>query len=393
MRFGTITCLASVLLSACAAGPRPDNAPGGAWMPEQMLVSAVDQCTSQPTFLPALPALDRVDSPVALRLASGDRVRLRIIGDDDRISGTYVLGDGGALNLPGVGRVDAQGLSLAQLEVQLRALLVQQNIVQPLRNAVQLQLVESAGVSVAVSGAVFQPGTVRAGERQRDARVGQSEGLASGDANVGRSVATALRAAGGVRPDADIRRIGLIRGGRLAVLNLQAGHDGAAPGDVLLTAGDRLIVPSTGCFDADLVRPSLVTTPGIRVFMSNLARSANNNAGAAIGNETTSLPYGTRLTQGMFALNCVGGSAMNAKRKVILISRNPMTGQSVVVERKVEELVRNADRDDYDPYLMPGDALACYDSRWMNFRDAMGLVTDAVSSVTPVILLEEALSN
>jgi hypothetical protein len=74
---------------------------------------------------------------------------------------------------------------------------------------------------------------------------------------------------------------------------------------------------------------------------------------------------------------------MNAGRKVILISRNPINGQSIVTERAVEKLIRRADRDAYNPYLMPNDALACYDSAFMNFRDALGLITD---TATPALI-------
>ena len=55
------------------------------------------------------------------------------------------------------------------------------------------------------------------------------------------------------------------------------------------------------------------------------------------------------------------------------------------------QLVREANRDALNPYLMPGDAIACYDSRWTNFREAVGLVTDAVNTATPAILLDSAL--
>ena len=125
--------------------------------------------------------------------------------------------------------------------------------------------------------------------------------------------------------------------------------------------------------------------------MSNLSRPANNNAGAAVGKDATSLPYGTRLLQGLVSMNCVGGSAMNAGRRAVLISRNPINGRSVVIERAVERLVRDAGRDDSDPYLMPGDAIACYDSRWMNVQDAVALVGSAASVATPAILLRSSL--
>ena len=157
------------------------------------------------------------------------------------------------------------------------------------------------------------------------------------------------------------------------------------------TAGDRVIVPSRSCFDADLARPTPLTPPGIRVYMSNLTRSANNNAGAGIGKDTTSLPYGTRLLQALVAANCVGGSYMQSDRRAVLISRNPINQRSVVIERDIEKLVRGADRDAYDPFLMPGDAIACYDSRWTNLSEAIGMVSQGVSTVTPAILLDNAL--
>lgn len=387
-----ILAIAASLLGGCVAGHAPANYKGAAWMPQQRAQSATYGCSHTPTALPAIPTA-HLAHPVGHLLAPGDRLRLDVMGDVDRMSGVYVIGDDGHLQVHGLGRISAIGLSQEDLENRLRTQLVAQDIVRPMRNAVRINVIESAGVSIAVSGAVFNPGSVRVGERIPENRIGQSEGAAFGDANVGRSVATALRAAGGVRPDADIRQIGLVRHDRMMVLDLRASHDGTSVGDILLASADRLIVPSTGCFDPLLARPSLVTQPGIRVHMSNLTRPANNNAGAAIGERTGSLPYGTRFLQGLVAMNCVGGSAMNSGRRAVLISRNPMTGQSVVVEREVEELVRHANRDDLDPYLMPGDALACYDSRWMNFRDAVSLVSNAASSLTPAVLLEQAVSN
>lgn len=381
----------AALLGGCVAGHAPANYEGAAWMPQQRAVTAA-ACAHAPTALPAITPAAMLE-PVGLLLAPGDRLRLDVMGDEDVLSGVYVISDDGHLRINGIGRFSVNGLTREDAEQRLYTQLVAQRLVRPLRNAVRMNVLESAGVSVAVSGAVFSPGSVRAGERNPENRIGQSEGAAHGDANVGRSVSTALRAAGGVRPDANVRQIGLIRHDRMFVLDMRASHDGTSVGDIMLTAGDRLIVPSTGCFDANLVRPSVITQPGIRVHMSNLTRPANNNAGAAIGERTGSLPYGTRFLQGLVAMNCVGGSAMNAGRRAVLISRNPITGQSVVVEREIEELVRHSDRDDFDPYLMPGDALACYDSRWMNFRDAVSLVSDAASGLTPAILLEQAVSN
>lgn len=249
----------------------------------------------------------------------------------------------------------------------------------------------SADVSVAVSGAVFEPSAVRAGERTSDSRIGLKEGLVSGDANFSRSVATAIRAAGGIRPDADIQHVHLVRGDTFAVLDLSGLVTGATANDVAITSGDQIIVPSRKCFDEALARPTPLTPPGVRVYMSNLTRGAGNNAGAAIGKESTSLPYGTRLSQALISANCVGGSYMQSRRRAVLMSRNPINGGSVVIERDIEKLLRQADRDANDPYLMPGDAIACYDSRWTNLGEAIGVVSQGVSALTPAILLNNSL--
>jgi hypothetical protein len=85
--------------------------------------------------------------------------------------------------------------------------------------------------------------------------------------------------------------------------------------------------------------------------------------------------------QALIDANCVGGSRVtSARRSAILFSRNPMTGVSVVIERDIEGLMRRADRDDYDPYLLPGDAIACYDSTITNIAE-IGRVLGAVTLI------------
>lgn len=400
----------STLLAGCVSGPAPSNpmsavyAPGqvawnGSQHPQGDWIKTAPVARGAPTCEWAVPReLDtyRRVAPASFLdrtapLGPGDRVEVTVLGDEGRLSGTYVIESDGSLALRGLAPIAAAGSTTAALTLTLRNQLVTADMVRPLRNAVRVALIENAGVSVSVGGAVFQPGAVRAGERNPESRIGLKEGAVSGDDNVTRTIAGALRAAGGVRPDADVQRIYLIRGRAYAEFDLSGFIHGWTSRDVALASGDRLIVPSRKCFDPDLVRPTPLTAPGIRVFMSNLTRSANNNAGAAIGEKTTSLPYGTRLLQGLVAANCVGGSFMQSDRRAVLISRNPMNGQSIVIERDIEKLVRGANRDALNPFLMPGDAIACYDSRWTNLREAVGLVTDAVNTATPAILLDNAL--
>ncbi len=392
-------------LGACVTGPAPANIAGASWLPGQSLESGSghpegDWVMASPVARGAptcdwrapreLDNLRRARAEEFLDQASplspGDRLTLRLLSDE-ALGGTYVVQSDGTILIAGHGPLIVAGLSLPEAEETIRSVLVESQVVRPLRNAVSLSLIEAAGVPVAVSGAVFSEGAVRAGERTPESRIGLREGEVSGDDNVSRSVATAIRAAGGVRPDADVQRIYLVRGDAYVELDLSGLAHGWAARDVSVAAGDRVIVPSRGCFDPALARPTPLTPPGIKVFMSNLTRSANNNAGAAIGAETTSLPYGTRLLQALVAMNCVGGSYMQSDRRAVLISRNPRTGQSIVIERDIEKLVRAVGRDAANPLLMPNDAIACYDSRWSNFNEVIGSIGSAVGSATPALLL------
>jgi hypothetical protein len=280
--------------------------------------------------------------------------------------------------------ITAAAKTVPELERDIREILLNENLIRSLSDNVRVQLSEQSAVPVGVAGAVFEPGLVRVGERQPEARAASAAMSATGDLNAGRTIATALRAAGGLRPDADARTIYLIRGDTWTRIDVSGALDGRPFLDLPVTINDRIIAPSLTCSQNMLIHPSAVTTPGIRVFMSNLSRPAASNASSAIGHDTTSLPYGTRFLQGLVSANCVGGSGLNASRHAVLISRNPITGQSLVIQRSVEALVRNADRDEYDPYLMPNDAIACYDSQAMNVQDVISTVSNAV---TPFVLL------
>ena len=386
MKFKSAILLASALnLSACATMEQPGNSAGSTYAAQQAnrtIPVAAPKCHSvtppaEIQNLRFVPAPELAASPDLL--AAGDRLRLMVSGDKDQLTKIYVISSDGSIELQGQLRIHAAGKTVSALQTEIAQQLVARQLVRNLSNGVRISQVELAGVPVSVSGAVFEKGTVRVGERQAEVRTLNISNDAAGDMNIGRSVTTALRAAGGARPDADPRSVYLIRGAVWTQLDLSGALDGSFANDLPVTAGDRIIIPSVGCAQDYMFRPSAITAPGIRVYMSNLSRPGSNNASSAIGKETTSLPYGTRFLQGLVAANCVGGSAMNAGRSAVLISRNPVNGQSIVISRSVEKLVREADRDAYDPYLMPGDSIVCYDSAAMTLRDVISTVGEVVS--------------
>ncbi|TLP68028.1 polysaccharide biosynthesis protein [Parasedimentitalea maritima] len=301
------------------------------------------------------------------RLSRNDLVEVRI-GNDEDLGGNYVVSRDGTLKIPYLPPIRAQGRSTADVERDLNTILVEKQLYDtaPL---VSVRVMDVASALVGVSGAVFEPHQVELGGIAGDQRdVGRQEAL--GASTEARNLSAALRATGGVRPDADLSAVELRRNGRLYTLDLRGVFQGHNMVDVMLLTGDQVFVPSRQCFQDDLMRPSPVSPPGVTVFMSNLTQPATGNAISAIGRNVREMPYGTRYLQAILDLNCVGGArASSAHRSGLLLSRNPMTEVSVAIERDIEDMLRRADRDDYDPYILPGDAVACYDSTLTNVAE------------------------
>ncbi|MFC3613027.1 polysaccharide biosynthesis/export family protein [Lutimaribacter marinistellae] len=320
-----------------------------------------------------------LDDLLGEKLSRNDMVQITVDGDEV-LTGTYVVSRDGDLKLPYLPAIPAQGRSTAQVEAALSAALVAAEFyVAPPRLAVRIT--DFASVSVGVDGAVFEPHAVEIGGVQGDATdTGRQQAL--GASTEGRNLSAALRAAGGIRPDADLSAVELHRQGRIYLMDLRGVFDGSDPTDIMMLTGDRVVVKSRQCFQDDLMRPSPISPPGVSMFLSNLTQPAAGNAISAVGRDVRQMPYGTRFMQAVVDTNCVGGAkTTNANRSAVLFSRNPVTGVSMVIERDIEELLRRGDRDDYDPYVLPGDAIACYDSTVTGLTEvarAVGIVGGAI---------------
>lgn len=312
------------------------------------------------------------------KLTRNDLLDVRI-ADDDTFNGSYVISRDGMLKLPFLPPIRAQGRSTGAVETDIARALLADEFYQDTPR-ISVRVTDFASVTVGVSGAVFEPHAVEIGGVPGDS-VDSLRQQASGASTEGRNLSVALRAAGGVRPDADISAVEVRRGGQVYRLDMRGVFEGQNAVDIMLLTGDEVRVPSRECFQDDLMRPSPISPPGVSLFLSNLTQPATNNAASAIGQTVRQVPYGSRYIQAVVDANCVGGpKATSANRSAVLFSRNPVTGVSVVIERDFENLLRRADRDDYDPYLLPGDALACYDSTVTNIAEVgrvLGIITFA----------------
>ncbi len=298
------------------------------------------------------------------RLSRNDLVDIRI-GDDETFNGDYVVSRDGTIKLPFLSPVRAQGRLTSDVENDIASQLIAGDFFAE-RPRISVRVADLASVTVGVVGAVFEPRAVEIGGVQGD-QVDSRRQAALGASSEGRNLSAALRAAGGVRPDADISAVEVRRNGSLYTLDMRGVFEGRNAVDIMLLTGDEVSVPSRQCFQEDLMRPSPISPPGVSMFLSNLTQPAAGNAVSAVGRDVREVPYGTRYLQAVINTNCVGGArATSADRSAVLFSRNPVTGVSVVIERDIEDLLRRADRDDYDPFLLPGDSIACYDSTITN---------------------------
>ena len=357
------------------------GAPVNYWA-DQPIHTFVNQHTSMsarhkpPLTINGLKALNRPLTS-GLPLSPGDLIELNI-ENGDGFNGKYVIDSNGELTIPFLQPIDVSGRALNDIEEQIELGLVRDQIFLPSNNLVSLNVLHWAEIEVSVSGAVFQPGRVRINTKIPDQLLDQRIN-AYGDHSSTRMLSEALRMASGIRPDAKLDQVLLIRDGWHVELNMMGIFTGERADDIPLVAGDLIIVPSTGCFQQHLVRPSQITPKGFRVFMSNLIESAGNNSAAAIGRFSSNIPYGSRLLHAVVSANCVGGTQLtDAPKKVVLASRNPLTGQTQVMEQSIELLMRQAHLDRINPYLMPNDAIACYDSDVTNIREAAKSITDVL---------------
>lgn len=341
-----------------------------------------EQFGEQPICINAnkLPLIVEKTLPTTPVLGPGDLIEIEI-GIDKNFSGHFIVADDGHVRLAMLDPIDVNGLSTTQLVEALELTLIKNGLYKAHALQVDVRVLQWAAIDVTVQGSVFSPGKVRINTKTKDSEA-DSKLLARGDFAPLRYLSEALRAASGVRPDADLSNIELRRDGWSYSVNVTGIVNGGDYEDLPLLSGDQIWVHSTGCLQEYLIRPSMITPKGMRVFLSNLSETASNNANAAVGRFSSNLPYGARLLHAAASANCMGGASLsNSARKIVLASRNPFTGKTQVWERSIEELLRHPDRDTLNPYLMPNDAVACYDSDISNARSLARSVLDILSPI------------
>lgn len=313
----------------------------------------------------------------ALPLSPGDRIRINIL-DGEEFSGTYDVDIDGKVNIPYLPPLSVAGKEALELRSELRNVLTKGGFFQPSFLRLSVNVVGWAPINVFVSGDVFLPGRVMINEKPAD-RPDEVPLTVSGQYPPNRFLSVALKSSGGIRPTADTASIRLIRAGRQTQHDFTGIFTGQPFEDVALIAGDQVIVPATNNVNPLIVRPSPITLVGVKVFLSNLTVPATGNATSGISRDATSFSYGNRFSQAVVAANCAGGTPWtNAGRRAILVRTDERTGRTNYLERKVDDILKRSNDDAVNPFLMPNDAVVCYDSVVTTFRDVMRSISEVL---------------
>ncbi len=322
-------------------------------------------------------------SSLALPLSRGDRLEVSI-PNEPYFSRVYEVNEKGNLEIPYLGSISVMGLEPSLVEHKLTYALVARGFFPPNTLQLTIQVLEWSPIRVNVAGELFQPGVVLINPplSREESSVLPDANQITGEFPYRRTIIDAIEGAGGVLPTANVKEIRLIRNGQEQIFDLSGVFTGEPFENISLIEGDRIIVPAAESFQAELVRPSKITLSGIKVFVSNLIVPANNNSSAGVGNlkEGIDFPYGARFSHAVISMNCAGGTDItNARRRAILVRTNRLTGETTYLERGVEELLRDSHNNNDNPFLMPRDGVACYDSLVTNTHDIFNILGDIIN--------------
>ncbi len=340
-------------------------------------------CSTYLTLVTILMSVLSASGSVALPLSRGDRLEVSI-PNEPYFSRVYEVNEAGNLEIPYLGSISVAGLEPSVVEQKLTNILITEGFFPAETLQLTIQVLEWSPIRVNVAGELFQPGVVLINPPlgREESAIALNSSQITGEFPYRRTLIDAIEGAGGVLPTANVKEIRLIRQGQEQIIDLSGVFTGEPFNNVSLIEGDRIIVPAAASFQAELVRPSKITLSGIKVFVSNLIVPASNNSSAGVGNlrEGIEFPYGARFSHAVISMNCAGGTDItNAKRRAILVRTNRLTGETTYLERGVEELMRDSHNNDDNPFLMPRDGVACYDSLVTNTHDIFKILGDIIN--------------
>ena len=292
------------------------------------------------------------------RLGVGDQIRVDVFNAED-YSGEFAVLSGGVLNLPLVGTVPVEGLTLEEASGAIAAQLNQY----VRRPRVTLSLLAARPVQVAIAGQVNRPGAY-------------SIPLEAGTDLP--TVTQIIEMAGGITPSADIREITVQRSGSDAEISVdlwQLIRDGQIATDVALQDGDSIVIPT-----ATALSPEESTTLATASFSPD--EISVNVVGEVDQPGTIALPPNTPLNQAILA---AGGFNNRASQGTVSLVR--LNADGTVTQQEIAVNFANGISEDQNPVLRPYDTIIVDRNGLSRTTDVIGSIFSPLSGVFSLLRL------
>jgi polysaccharide biosynthesis/export protein len=292
-------------------------------------------------------------------LSPADRVQITVTNGEE-FSGEQIVRSDGTIQLPMIGSIQAAGLEESAVQQKISSAL-RKYIKDP---QVNLRLSAAGAITVSVNGAVYTPGPVVL--TTQALTLADKTSTSSQDVSPVRTLAAAIRSAGGLRPQAS-KMIALTRNGTTRSIDVSGAFANRGFENVALVSGDVIDVPFTDKIDETLLRPSQLTPTNLTI----------NVAGKLPNPGQLILPIGSRLVDGLAAAGAGGGGITESNREAVLVRRDLQSGQLIAKVFAVDALTDG-------PPLMQGDTVVVRESATSNVMD---LLKGFLSPLSPLFFL------
>lgn len=291
-------------------------------------------------------------------------------------NGRYQVLVDGSLNLPLIGRVDVQGLTL-QVAAQKFSQLYAEYLTRPI---VTVSLLQARPLSIGLAGEVNRPGSY------------VLNALGAGNTEAGAQVPTVTRAiqsAGGITQSADLRRVQLRRpqpSGGEQIINLDLKEllqTGDLRQDLSLRDGDTIFIPtqtnvnlaeasqlSTTTLSGDSTRPLNIAVVGEVNRPGSYTMQRVDDQGGQLGLVTV-----TR------ALQTAGGITQLADIRRVEVRRNTKIGTEQVIDVDLWQLLQAGDLTQ-DVILDQGDTIVVPTAENIDLTEAPQVASASFSPAT-----------
>ncbi len=320
-------------------------------LPVSSLAAPAKAKTPQTQAKIAPKKVNRVAAPLpssfadSYTLGAGDRLRVDIFNVPEYSGEFYVLGDG-AINLPVIGAIPIQGMTVQRASSLLTAYF-SKYVKRPI---VTISVLAPRPVQFAIAGEVTRAGSYTV--------------PFTGDNRKFPSISQAIQLAGGTTQTANLRQVQVRRAatGKIAMVNmfdvLQRGNTSQ---DITLRDGDTIYISRS---------ENVSTSDRLRLTGSNLANQDTTVKVAILGevgkpgtytlkgDATGSATGGGRVNPPTLteAIKIAGGSTASADLTRIRVRRNTRTGPGQVVPINLISLLRSGDFGQ-DIILQDGDTI------------------------------------